>query len=153
MGGGGVPLEPVQLFSVSLTNGPREEAATTVIKFTAGVIREGGVSAREVPLAVVETDRRKELSSLHLGERQPVPRRTEAQQPDAWRARNGSVCFTVLPLPSPLQLPEQKSGQRSHWPPLGVERKWKWMEGPGKRRSVFLWPGEEQLSLPQLSPQ
>lgn len=33
------------LFSVSLANGPGEEANTTSVKFTAEVIREGGVSA------------------------------------------------------------------------------------------------------------
>lgn len=35
------------LCSVCLANSPGEEAATTVIKFTAEVIREGGVSIRE----------------------------------------------------------------------------------------------------------
>lgn len=41
--GEGAPPGPVH---VSLANGPGEEAATTLIKFTAEVIGEGGVSIR-----------------------------------------------------------------------------------------------------------
>lgn len=96
---------------------------------------------------------RKELSSLHPGERQPVPRRTEAQQPDTWGARNVSVCLSAPPPPLPsAALGAEIQPKKPLASALGLKGSRSGWKGPGKRRSMLLWPGEEQLSLPPSFP-